>query len=328
MKLTGALYIDGYDAYTRFGVTVAQYGLGKLIQMAPLKAPKQTEWPEENGTEYDLSTPQLECKSVPIDFNLMNIDFAEDLFELLMDGSYHTFEFTELKKTYRLRLLSNGKFQSLIRLGVLSLTFSDDFPEIPQGSQEEVYANEIWQEGYELDDNSFAKFGIWVLQGTDSNIRKMANTKENLKVTLDSHSGAIYDDLKAYYKSKDVQLNLLINALSIEDFWKRYNALFAMLLKPETRILFYEDLIEEYECFYKNCSVSKFDLLQNGKVWCEFSVTLTFIADKHESGLVLSTEDDIPIILEDTPEEMRNGYILLGQNPYKLIKQKLNGKEN
>lgn len=316
----GKLYIDGFDAFVEYGVMVSRYGYKQLIQMPPFKKLDSNDWKDEDGEEVDLSDPQLDTRTLQLEFNILNLKYAEDLFVLLVDKCYHTFNFPELKKTYRLRLTTNGKLSSLIKLGSLTLSFADDFPEFPKGNYYNEGETEIRQMGYELDDIDFSRFGIWVLKDTDSNIRKCANIKENLKVSTKNANGVLYDGFKALYKGKDVTLKLLINTTSIEKFWERYNALYAVLLQPECRTLFFEGTVEEYECYYKNNSVSKFDILKNGKVWCEFSVTLSFLKDKHNSDSILATENDICIVLEEKPIETQEDYILLGNNPYALNK--------
>lgn len=317
MSLKGKLFIDGLDAYLEYGVFVAQYGYKQLIQYPSFKSIEATSWPEEDGSEYDLTEPQLDTRTLQIEFNILNIDFAEDLFEKLVSESYHDFYFPELKKTYRLRLTTNGNLSHLIRLGKISLSFADDFPAIPKADYYPEGITEVTQRDFELDEVDFSRFGIWVLQGTEDNIRKASNIKENLKISVKNENGVDYDGKRAYYSSKDVTLNLFIKAKNIDEFWRRYDSLFALLLQPENRVLFYDDLIEEYECFYKSNTVNKFDIINHGKIWCEFSVTLTFITDKHEGGMVLATENDICITIEDYPEEFANDYILLGQNRFK-----------
>ena len=101
--MKGRLYIDGTDAFDEYGVFVEQYGYKALIQLPPFKNIDSTEWPEHDGEEYDLSAPVLDTKTFAISFCITDITSASDLFELLSDKSYHTFNFTELGKSYKLR---------------------------------------------------------------------------------------------------------------------------------------------------------------------------------------------------------------------------------
>ena len=297
MSQQGKLLIDGIDAFTEYGVSVARYGLKQVIQMPAFKKVDTTEWPDENGSEVDLTSPVLDTRTLQIDFNINNVRYAEDLFDELSQNSYHTFYFADLKKTYRLRLTQNGKFSSLIKLGTLTLTFADDFPEVPStGNYYQLGTNEVREVGYEIDGLDFSQFGAWVLKDTDNNIRKAANVRENLKVSTKDAAGVIYDGTQSYFKTKDVQVKLLIDAPDIDVFWRRWNALYNVLLQPESRVLYFNELGTEYDCYYKSCSVSKFDILPNGKVWCEFSVTLTFIDYRPTGQYMLLAHEDFDLV--------------------------------
>lgn len=297
--MRGIFYIDGVESVQGYGMTVAQYGYRQLIQMPGFKQLDTTEWDEEDGVEVDLTDPQLEARTLQIEFNMTNIRYAEDLFDELSQGSYHEFYFPELEKTYTLRMLQNGKFSSCVKKGILTLTFADDFPELPTGNHYAFGKTDIRQWGYEMDGVDFSQFGTWVLEGTDDSIRKAADIKQNLKVSTKNTSGVLYDGSHAFFKAKDVQIRLLINTPGIKEFWKRYNSLFALLLQPESRMLFYNGLQTEYECHYKTSSVSRFDILSNGKVWCEFSITLTFTNYRPTSQYMLLAHEDYDLVLVD-----------------------------
>lgn len=296
MNYSGRLFIDGIDAFTEYGICVARYGYSQVVQMPSFKKLDSTDWPEEDGVEIDLTAPQLDSRTIQIEFYITNVKYAEDLFDELRQGSYHDFYFVELKKTYRLRMTQNSKFSSRVRLGNISLTFADDFPSIPSADYYHLGVSEVRVLGYEIDGVDFSQFGTWVLEGTDENLRKASNAKENLKVSTKNKSGIIYDGSELYFKTKDVAVNLLINAQNIDEFWRRWDALFAILLKPESRTFYYNALGAEYDCHYKSNSVSKFEILRNGKVWCQFSVTLTFINYHPISQYMLLAHEDFALV--------------------------------
>jgi len=298
--MVGKLYIDGKDAYLEYGVFVEQYGYKELIQFASFKKLDITDWPDEDGIEVDLTEPKLDTRTLKIQFCIVNVRYAEDLFNELAIGSYHTFEFRELGRTYTLRMTSNGTFKSFIRLGKLTISFADDFPEIPTGSHYDLNKSGIRQIGFEMDGKDLSQFGSYVLDGSEDNIRKASNVKENLKITTSNAAGVLYDSFAVRFKSKDVTLKLLIDAPNITEFWNRYNGLFAVILQPESRNFYYAQLGNEYECYYKSMSVSKFDILRSGKVWCEFSVTLVFTKYRPVSQyMFLATQDDDWVVTED-----------------------------
>ena len=187
-----------------------------------------------------------------------------------------------------------------MKLGKLTLTFADDFPVVPSGSYYQLGKSEIRQAGYEIDGIDFSQFGSYVLKGSDDSIRKAANVREALKIDVKSIAGISYDDEEVHFKSKDVTLKLLIDASDIDEFWNRYNALFAILMQSESRTLYFNNLGAEYDCYYKSMSVSKFEILNSGRAWCEFSVVLTFTSYRPESSwMLLATEDSDWVITED-----------------------------
>ena len=105
-----------------------------------------------------------------------------------------------------------------------------------------------------------------------------------------------------FYKAKDVAIKLFIYADNIAQFWERWYALFTALLKPELRKLYNDNSLEEYNCYYKSNAVTRFDIRRNGRVWCEFTVTLTFPDSRPDGNYcVLATEDKEVVITE--PEE-------------------------
>lgn len=274
--MVGNLFIDGKDALLVYGVFVEYGGYKSLIQMPSFKKISTTEWHEYDGEEIDLTEPVLDSKTFSMQFCIINIDYAEILFDELATGAYHIFEFRDIGKSYKLRLTQNGSFSSFIKLGKLTLSFADDFPVVPSGEPYQLGKSEIRQFGYKLDGIDFSQFGSYILKGSDDAIRKAPNVRSNLSVDSTSLPGLIYDDEYVTFKSKDVALNLLINTDSIDEFWKRWNSLFAIVLKPEARSFYFSALDHEYECYYKSNSVRKFEIMRNGHVWCEFNLTLIF----------------------------------------------------
>lgn len=296
------LLIDGRDAFVEYGIFVEQRGFKQLIQFPAFKKIDTTDWPEEDGVEPDLIDPKLDTRTLQIQFCITNVRYAEDLFDELSIGAYHTFQFNEIKKTYKLRMTQNGAFSSFVKLGKMTLTFADDFPEVPTGTHYALDKTDIRQIGFEIDGIDFSQFGAYVLTGSSDSIRKAANTKDNLKISTKDTSGVFYDASAVNFKSKDVTLKLLIDAPDIDEFWARYNGLFAVVLQPETRNFYYSTLGNEYDCYYKSMSVTKFDILRSGKVWCEFSIVLTFVNYRPVGQYMLLAHEDFALV-----EVLQNG---------------------
>lgn len=294
--MKNTLFIDGRDAFLEYGVFVEKGGYKQVVQFPAFKKIDTTDWPDEDGIEADLTDPQLDTRSLQIQFCITNVRYAEDLFDELSIGTYHTFEFREIKKTLKLRMTQNGSFSSFVKLGKMTLTFSDDFPQVPNGTRYALDKSDIRQIGFEVDGIDFSQFGAYVLNGTSDSIRKAANTKDNLKISTKDTSGILYDASAVNFKSKDVTLKLLIDAPNIDEFWNRYNGLFEVVLQPETRNFYYAALGNEYDCYYKSMSVSKFELLRSGKVWCEFSIVLTFVNYRPVGQYMLLSHEDFALV--------------------------------
>lgn len=302
----GKMLVDGEDAYTEYGIFVQQYGYKALIQQPSFKKLTSTEWPEYDGEEVDLTAPVLDTKSFCMSFCMVNKRYAEDFFELLSNGAYHIFYFADLKRSYKLRMTSNGTFSSNVKLGSLALTFSQDDCTIPEAEPLEFGTSGVKQFGYEIDEIDLSQFGANVLKGTDDSIRKAPSVRANLSVSTADKNGVEYDSEKVFFKTKDVTLKLLIRAQNIDDFWARWDALFCALMQPEARTFYFEDATSEFECYYKSNSVTKFDILKNNHVWCEFSIVLTFTSSRPASSyMLLATEDGDWVITEESEDPAR-----------------------
>lgn len=300
MRYENKLFIDGLDAMVEYGVFVERNGYRQLIQQPVFKKIDQTEWPEFDGVEADVSAPMLDARQFQIQFCIKNVRWAEDLFLALSDGVYHEFDFKEVDIKVNLRLVSNGAFSSFIRLGKMTLTFADDFPSGLKGEPYELGESEVVQRGYTIDDIDFSQFGMYVLKGTDDSIREAPNVRENLKITAKNMSGASYDSNgDVHWRAKDMTLKLFVRAADLEEFWERYCALYQVLMSPGLHTFNFSPIDVDYHCFYKSNSVSRFEILTSGKVWCEFSVVMT-VTDWHpvSSWLLLETEGEELVITE------------------------------
>jgi hypothetical protein len=269
--VTGRMYIDGVDAWKRYGVCVEQGGYKSVVQMPALKTISVTDWGEYDGEEADLTAPVLDSRKVSLPLCISNIRKAEDLYATMADGAYHEFRFVDIGKTYTMRMTDTSSFTQLVRLGKLTLALNEDNPQAPTaGTISKTYVT-----GYEIDDIDIGSYGIHVVEGTEESLRKAAAIRPALSISAADMTGIWYDaDGTVHFKAKDATLKLFIHADSISDFWARYESLFAMLIKADARRLYFPRLETEYECYYKSCSVSEFDVLRGGRIWCAFGVTM------------------------------------------------------
>ena len=87
--MKGLFYIDGIDAFTRYGVMIEEGGYNGVLSYPSLKEPEQSNnWLEEDGIEVDLSDPKLNTKELDISFSAFDEYMLGDFIALLSDGAH------------------------------------------------------------------------------------------------------------------------------------------------------------------------------------------------------------------------------------------------
>ncbi|MGN0237609.1 MAG: hypothetical protein ACI4AK_05945 [Lepagella sp.] len=274
--MEGRLYIDGKDAYSTWGVYVATGGWNDLIAYPPLKKVTSNDWQEEDGIEPDLSNPKLDTKDVQIKMVCSDPYRLADFVDMLSDGSYHTFNCASIMRQYTLRLTQMPNLDYATHVGMITLKMSNDFP--LQGYSYLTPMSIIAEStDYCIDGTPLTDYGCRILKGSLSEVLKAGNVKPNLLRNIDSQSGAIYDGANVTYKSKDVKLNCLMRAGTLDELWRNYDALLYDLTRPEERMLQVEELGRSFPFHYKSASVSAF--YPTDKIWLTFTLTITFTRD-------------------------------------------------
>lgn len=297
---TGSLYVDGFDVYGQFGLYVVAGGWNELVAMPPLKTVKANDWQEEDGIEADLSAPVLNTREVSVKFAVAD-EFAglPDFLDYLSDGAYHTFSCDEIGRSYRLRLTQQPNMKAARILGQATLKFADDFP--LDGYTYLAPESDMTYDGsYTVDGLPFTNYGGRMLKGTYDEVVKSASVKPNLLRNISVLPGANYDgDGSVTYKSKDVKLQCLLRADSLDSLWRNYDALLYDLIRPGERLLGVEALKQEFPFYYKSCQVTKFE--PTGRIWLQFSLTVTFTHDLRigKENILLASEDGLLIFTQD-----------------------------
>lgn len=307
----GKLYIDNKDAFIHYGVFIQETGYNGVLSYPPLKAPEvSNDWAEYDGIEVDLSDPKLDLKEFEIKFAAIGDYRTGDLFVLLSDSAYHTFEFREIQFTCRLRLVSEVSNLLYVGAKTFTLKFADDFP-MNGYTYQAPSSNTVPIQGYEINGVDFSVYGIRVLEGSEAQVLKAPVVKKNMLRNLITENGAIYDGKNVVYQSKEVTLNCCLIANDLTEFWRNYRAFLHDLIevvkidegdgvKVQTaeKTLFVDSQYEEYPCYYKNSKVSLFS--PTGKLWCAFTLTLVFTVFRiGEDEYLLASEDGELIVTED-----------------------------
>ena len=272
--MKGRLYIDGKDAYTEYGVYVVQGGWNELVAYPPLKAVDGNDWQEEDGIDVDLSAPVLNTREVSL--KIAFSDFGNRFFafiSILSDDAYHTFDCRYIKRTYRLRLVSQPNLSVAQAIGTATLKFADDFP-LPGYTYKRPTSNVAAYDDYTFDGMKFTSYGVRVLKGTLDEVMKTPTVKTTLLRNISTQAGALYDGKNVSYKSKDVKIQCLMRANTLDELWCNYDALLYDLIRPEERVLKVKKIDKEFPFYYKSCQIT--DFYPTGKIWLQFTLTVTF----------------------------------------------------
>lgn len=270
--MTGKTYMDGLDIFDEYQIFITTGGYNSLISFPPTKPARTNDWPEYDGIEVDLSDQILDSKKLLIAFAGTGDGIESFVGNLAFPGAYHLFNFAEIGKIVNLRMISQQSFSQHAGLSIFSIEFADDFPLFEYTYNTPV--STVAAQGYTIDGKSLSDYGVSILQGSDDEIAKSPVMKENLIRKFDGRSGLIYDNDFAKFKSKEVVLFCLLTADTISEFWQNYNALLFDLIKPGERTLYEPKTGKTIKFYYKRSSVSAF--YPDGKVWCQFSITLEF----------------------------------------------------
>lgn len=298
------LRVDNIDVYERFGVMLQIGSYAGIAQWPELKNVASTDWPDEDGIDVDLTDVKLNSREFEMSFGCIKQDGMYDFVDLLSDGAYHKFNIEDLGLIKTLRLTSQPKFDSSSNLSVFSLQFADDFP-LEEYKYEEPVSMEVKQSGYEIDDRSLSYYGVWVLAGTDKELRKIPTVKKNLTIEENAINGFIYDDAVVLYNSKDVSLKCLLVAPDSASFWRNYNALLFDLSKDGERTFYFAKDNEIYGCYYKSQKVNRMSKAGKGLL-CDFDITLCFVSARPGLELkLLATEDSRFVITEDSTDNYK-----------------------
>lgn len=296
--MTGRFYIDGIDAYAEFGVFVADTGLVNLLQYPPLKKVDSNDWPEEDGEEFDLSSPALDTRSFQMKFASHKMNRVGAFIAVMSDKGYHDLEFPAIGQSYRLRLVSQQAMTVYSRGDAFTLQFADDFPlrsytyVAPESAMNR-------QCGYEIDGIDLGKYDVAILEGSLAEVLKSPAVKQNLLQNFQRTSGATYDGEIVRFKTKEVKLKCAMRARTFDAFWRNYKALLHDLTRPNERLLYVDATGYEYPCYYKSCSSGKF-VPVFGNIWWVFELTLVFTSFRvGAEEYLLASEDDMLIVTED-----------------------------
>ena len=310
------LIVDSIDVYTAYGIFIQDGGLTGLVSMPSFKKVEMNDWHEEDGIDVDLSDLKFAGRQFTISFcstrRILGAT-AQKFVDFLSQKVYRVFYFPDLGMTWTLRYVSSSSFKTNAYYDSFTLTFADDNPVVNATAPASSVSVPC---DYAIDGNPLSYFGCIDVKGTLDSFHRLAGLKNNLSRNVDTEAGLIYDaDTNGTPKQKfsDVTLQLHIKTDGVYNFWHNYHALFYALTKENNdgqALRTVSDSCMVAQCYYKGSRVSKFKLLDNGIVWCDFSVTLCVISVEEraqdwqyleaENGSAVGTETTYPefVIIE------------------------------
>lgn len=317
--MTGRLYIDGDDAYAKYGVYVADGGYCSVIAWPPGKEPESNDWQEEDGAEADLEDGiRLDGRDVSLPLACARFTNGwSALLERLSDRQEHEFDFREIGRTYRMRLKDRPQAFSYLRgLALLTLRLTDDRPEacLPEEPREPFPVRPFPYDYVEMDNVPLMDTGFTVLDGSAADALEHSAVKTPLVRNVRGKDGQEADtDAPVTFKTRDVRITLHIRK-PLAELWTDYDGLLLRMTRPGERSLDFALPADVLGCYYKSCSVSEF-VPDGDRAWLKFTVTLAAVSGLRQfADRLLATEDGAWVILEDEPADTARGYVLLREN--------------
>ncbi len=279
--MTNRLLIDGTDIGAAYGVYVAEGGYDELVAMPPLKKVKTADFYEYDGEDVDLSAPVLDSHEVSMTFVVQGTYGRTAAFlALITNGVYHNFNCTSIGRTYKLRLISEPKRSMITPLGLLTLKFADDFPLrnylylAPQSTRPSV-------DDFLFDGINFTDYGVRILEGSLDEISKKGEVKPAMLRNINTAAGAIYDTgATVKYKTRKANLNCLLRAATMTEFWRNHDAFLYDLTRPYLHVLTSSYREEVMYFYYDSCRTVNF--FPDGWWMFTLSVNITARATDNE----------------------------------------------
>ena len=274
------LYINGIDAFLRYGVLLAQGGINDLLKYPTRKAYLYNDWFEQEGIDADLSEPLFEPKEVSLTFYASSDSNLDEFVTDLTRSVYHTFEDKLLQRVFKLRLIKQTAVSLVNGFYYTTIAFADDFTaeEMTKNSSYPVSSALLPDTGYTIDGVNLKDFDVAVLQGTDESLRNIIEVKQNVLHSSKYSNALVYDKEQGYLTptAKDATLKCLMRAENLEDLWNNWQALFSLLTRQGYRTLG-KDNLQSYMFVYKSCEIPLF--YPTEKIWLEFNLTITIIGN-------------------------------------------------
>lgn len=262
---------------SELGAVLAPDSYKSVLTCTKFKSLQSNDWAEYNYTEYDLSSPTLDKRTVTLNFHANGADGYSRFMEYLLQYVYSYYEFPELGVTLRMRIDTNslknidGKWQSF------SINFFDDEPFTQSNAV--VRFQDFADTGYTLDGTDLAVYGISILKGTLQTIVQKPQLKERLTISENSMDGAIYDQGgEIRFKQQTITLKCLLRAETLAIARANYYYLFELLKQSGKRRLVVTEKNLALDCFYNSGTCNAVHKkMSSGFAGIAFDLTLNIV---------------------------------------------------
>lgn len=273
MIITGRVIIDGVDVKSTYGAYVVDGGLVDVPCIPSMKSPDINDWYEHNGIEADLESPRCESAGYDVVF-MMNgtLEQLESFMSFLRSSRHHSFEFQDIQRTVRLRLVSAHASGISVGLFKITLVLSDDAP------LKNLHYNEINASskatGLLLDGKDLCSYFL-LLNGSVDDLFPEMKLKENKLHESDYTNGEIHSEGVATYERDDISFTAIMRSKSINSFWKLRDNLAIDLFKTGERTISYKG--RTMRAYYKDCRSVSFSYYST--IWWTFVLTFGYIGE-------------------------------------------------
>ncbi|GJH39881.1 hypothetical protein RCZ04_04310 [Capnocytophaga sp. HP1101] len=261
--------INNIDIIT-LNAQLVEGSIASLLSYPALKVPNKSDWAEENGTEYDLDSPQLSAKELTLQLLLPESKYSQ-LVTLLTANAYADYTFKQLQRTYKLRLVGLNKVQTNGNYIVADIRLSDDNP-LQKYTYQPPALTAYNVETY-IDGKNLTQYGITLLEGTAQEIITAGNAKTPYTAQNSTMSGLIATNAPIVFQERVATLKCFMQ-LPIADFFKGYYALLYDLVRPNARTLKYNN--KKYTCIYKDGKITEL-YIDSPLIWCKFDLQLMIV---------------------------------------------------
>lgn len=306
----GSCIIDNVDI-ADLGMFILRGGDADFLSFPERVEPIQNDWFEFSGVDVDLSEIYFKEKTVSVNFYLTATNSSEfegrlsKFHRLISAPGYRKMYIREFDRTFNLRYVScpsyahsGGLYKQGTKSGEISVQFVMDNPlQLFENEDILMPANRNDSKTFvSINNIELTNFGVIVNQCYDT-VLSLSAAKVPLIRNFDRHTGLeVYPSSVLRLQNKQIVIDCMMIANSLDEFYHNYMALFNNLRKKEALKL--TTLYEDFECYYS--SMQNFQKLEpfSSRIKMQFSIVLT-IVKPNEPITVLNTEDDFCIVTEE-----------------------------